>query len=77
MINCVNTVTACSSNSITQYHDVFEGLGCLEEKHHIELDANISPVKHVATTPHTSSYKGMTKEQTRGDNKASDHHKST
>ena len=31
---------------IVKYHDVFEGLGCLDGELHLEVDPNVSPVAH-------------------------------
>ena len=34
-MNCIHTVTTGSTELITQYNDVFTGLGCLEDEYHI------------------------------------------
>ena len=47
MIPCVCHVTSTSNKLIEQYHDVFEGLGCIGEEYHIEVDKTIHPVQHV------------------------------
>lgn len=31
---------------VDEYHDVFEGLGCLPGKYHITIDPNVQPVQH-------------------------------
>ena len=46
-MNCIHTVTTGSTELITQYNDIFTGLGCLEDEYHIDLDPDIRPIQHV------------------------------
>ena len=47
VVNNVNMSTATVPQDIfTEYKDVFEGLGCLPGEYHLELDPNVTPVKH-------------------------------
>ena len=46
-VHDVCNVTFASNKLIEQYHDVFEGLGCIGEDYHIEIDETIQPVQHV------------------------------
>ena len=46
-MNCIHTVTTGSTELITQYNDVFTGLGCIEDEYHIDLDPDIRPIQHV------------------------------
>ena len=46
-MHSICNVSVNSANLIKQYSDVFEGLGCLGDEYHIELDPGVSPVQHV------------------------------
>ena len=46
-VHSICNVSVNSANLIKQYSDVFEGLGCLGDEYHIELDPGVSPVQHV------------------------------
>ena len=47
VVNNVNMSTATVPQDIfTEYKNVFKGLGCLPGEYHLELDPNITPVKH-------------------------------
>ena len=47
VVNNVNMSRATVPQDIfTEYKDVFEGLGCLPGEYHLELDPNVTPVKH-------------------------------
>ena len=37
-----------SNNLLVEYKDVFEGLGCLQGDHHIDIDQSIPPVQHAS-----------------------------
>jgi len=43
-VHSICNVSVNSANLIKQYSDVFEGLGCLGDEYHIELDPGVSPV---------------------------------
>jgi len=46
-VHAMCNVTDKSTKLIEQYHDVFKGLGCLEEEYHIDVDNTIITVQHV------------------------------
>ena len=46
-INAVNTIAEKEDHIITQFSDVFQGLGCLAGDYHIELDPSVKPVQHL------------------------------
>ena len=46
-MHSICNVATNSANLIKRYSDVFEGLGCLGDEYHIELDPTVSPVQHV------------------------------
>ena len=46
-VHTVCNVTDKSKQLIEQYSDVFEGLGCMGDTYHIDLDTIIRPVQHV------------------------------
>ena len=46
-MHTVCNVTDKCSKLIEQYHDVFEGLGCMGDAYHIDIDSTIPPVQHV------------------------------
>ena len=46
-VHTVCNVTDKSKQFIEQYSDVFEGLGCMGDAYHIDLDTTIRPVQHV------------------------------
>ena len=46
-MHTVRNVTDKCSNLIAQYHDVFEGLGCMGDAYHIDIDSAIPPVQHL------------------------------
>ena len=41
-----SAAAAVPQDILTEYKDVFEGLGCLPGEYHLEVDPNITPVKH-------------------------------
>lgn len=45
-IYTVNAEITESRNVLAEYDDVFEGLGTLEGKHHIQIDPTVKPVVH-------------------------------
>ena len=46
-VHTVCNVTDKSNQLIEQYSDVFEGLGCMGDAYHIDVDTTIRPVQHV------------------------------
>ena len=46
-INAVNTIAKKEDHIITQFSDVFQGLGCLAGDYHIEVDPSVKPVQHL------------------------------
>ena len=50
IVNVVNNVnspsTTTSEDIIEEYKHVFQGLGCLPEEYHLEVDPNVTLVKH-------------------------------
>ena len=46
-VHTVCNVTDKSNKLIEQYNDVFEGLGCMGDAYHIDIDNTIAPVQHV------------------------------
>ena len=46
-VHTVCNVTDKSNQLIEQYSDVFEGLGCMGDAYHIDIDTTIQPVQHV------------------------------
>ena len=46
-VHTVCKMTDKSNKLIEQYNDVFEGLGCMGDPYHIEIDNTIAPVQHV------------------------------
>ena len=49
-LGLITVHTVCNVTStklIEQYDDVFKGLGCLGNEHHIEIDKSLTPVQHV------------------------------
>ena len=65
-------VTSTSNKLIEQYQDVFEGLGCIGEDYHIEIDEIIQPVQSTGASGNERS----PKTQTRPVNQTRDHHTS-
>ena len=41
-----SAAAAVPQDILTEYKDVFEGLGCLPGEYHLEVDPNITPVQH-------------------------------
>ena len=46
-VHAICNVTDKCNKLIEQYNDVFEGLGCLGDAYHIDIDNKIAPVQHV------------------------------
>ena len=47
-VHSICNASATSANLIKQCNDVFEGLGCLGDEYHSELDPGVRPVQHVS-----------------------------
>ena len=50
MVNAVNTIAEKDDCIITQFSDVFQGLGRLAGDYHIDVDPSIKPVQHLPRT---------------------------
>lgn len=46
MVKRTHDVTVKDNNILKDFEDLFSGLGCVMEQHHIQLDSTVAPVVH-------------------------------